>query len=207
MTDLVKELRDLAAFYRKRPTNSVNPNMAEMTAREAAVLVAVFERAATALDRPVDGEREELAKWCDAGAEGMPPLVYANFKRIASLLRTPPAEPSEAVVEAVARALYRADFGEIEGWEDADYRKAYDTEAAMPMSGAGFVGRWQKLARAALIAAGVTGRPGVEDFTDAQIDALYLGYWGHPITQGAGSVVKERAALRRGLAKLLEPSA
>lgn len=39
-----------------------------------------------------------------------------------------------------------------------------------------------------------------DQFSDERIDALYLGYWGHTIDLGSGSVRREREAMRNGLA-------
>lgn len=168
MTDLAKELRDLAARYRVRPTLSADQYAAEMTGRETATLVAALDRAATALDRPGDEGR----------------LSKDDFVGISdALLHTPPAEPSEAQVEAAARALCNHQYSKDEGpaWDDFDDD---DDE------GREFHDTWRGFARAAIVAAGVTRRPGVEEI---------VGQWRHTELSDAAAMA--------AIAKLLEPSA
>lgn len=61
----------------------------------------------------------------------------------AQLLRTPPALSDDAL----AFALFRADFGPLDGWTEEHYRRAWDERAAVPETGGTFVERWMTMAR------------------------------------------------------------
>lgn len=108
-----------------------------------------------ALDVPA-GEREALARSLNKGGVDWDKL-HPHWQQMcrdhaAQLLRTPPAV-TEAMVERMALALYRAAHPEVEGWDAAKYEEAYRTEAGMPLSGPAFLMKWARMAIAALQAA------------------------------------------------------
>lgn len=201
---------------------------------------ALAPRAATALDRPVDGEREELAKWYDSYAKAHKAVGdpdHAVFTKTAALLRTPPAEPSEATPEELNRikatveecAAERAACGwrpctgcheTNEGHSTGDYyfSNIFGCEQGAGCSECGGLGvTWEYYDAAtlremqketALIAARVTGRPGVDGVLEALkgFDDDYMTSEQH----NPGYVLIPTAKfeqIRAAIAKLLEPSA
>lgn len=259
MTDLVKELQCPVCKagpmeYDDGTPKSDLPAPPVHQCRHCGTIIPA--RAATALDRPVDGEREKLIKDAEDTAEDLDNLSWAfpedapqqdilsdaskGMRSYASLLRTPPAEPSEARVASnlsdnLAINAFAAVMKEKMAKKASEGRGGWDGPTCNstmlarmlvehiakgdPVDIGNFAmmlwNRQKELgddASASLIAAGVTGRPGVE-ITDEQAQELMIALCAQFPSDMTGirdydtDIPAMKAFMREAIAKLLEPSA